>query len=151
MSGPEENSLWFALDVGEGTHDEFAAEPGEGPGLWIAAVGLVPSVWPPLRSSPNSHPGIGGPVLCPPSFMQPQPPHCLPGNTCSCQIGSPDHPAAPQPALPSLCLPSLPQGAANACRSQKPKIDGLVLFPGFLLAYFCLCSQTEGPSGQVLG
>lgn len=73
-----------------------------------------------LRSNPNSHLGIGGPVLCPLSLMQPQPPRCLPGTTCSCQVGSPDHPTAPQPALPSLCLPSLPQGTANACRSQKP-------------------------------
>lgn len=63
MSGPEETSLWFVLVMGEGTHSEFMAQPGGGPELWISILGLFSPVWPPLRSSPNSHPGIRTPAL----------------------------------------------------------------------------------------
>lgn len=50
-------------DGGRDTHSEFMAQPGGGPELWISILGLFSPAWPPLRSSPNSHPGIRTPAL----------------------------------------------------------------------------------------
>lgn len=119
-SGPEEALQTPVLEMGEGTHREFAAESGGRPGLWISILELFP---PCAASQAQSLPQAWEALLSPLSLAQSPSPCPLLGTICSHQAGSSDHPTPLRPpGLPFLVSVFYPGPSFPASCRMPPRL-----------------------------